>query len=397
MLQIPPFIEQNAVTRLLPLTAQRRFEQYVGHINAMLAVQNPQVMLRMAPSALRGLFMRVGQQGKPVSMRAHHRAHFDFTYPSDHPEMLALYEKAKKLQWNGSTDLAWGTSVDPLNPEVPLLGADFIDWQLFADIGMKLNERERRDLLWRVAAWMLSQFLHGEQGALLAAAQVTEATQFFDGKYFGATQVMDEARHVEVFHRYLETKLEKRYVINDNLFTIIDSLMTDGRWDMKFLGMQILVEGLALGAFTTLHKMTSEPLLRDLLRRVIQDEARHVRYGILALQDLYTRQLTERERAEREDWAFEVVVLMRNRFLAHELYEEGFAHQCSVRQWNSFMNRSPGMAIFRRVMFQRLVPNLRAIGLLTDRVRPKYEAMGLGPYIGLESSDRLSDEAILAA
>ena len=98
---------------------------------------------------------------------------------------------------------------------------------------------------------MLSQFLHGEQGALFASAQVTEAVQFFDGKFYGATQVMDEARHVEVFLRYLESKMNKLYTINDNLFVIIDSLMTDSRWDMKFLGMQIMVEGLALGAFGT--------------------------------------------------------------------------------------------------------------------------------------------------
>jgi hypothetical protein len=144
---------------------------------------------------------------------------------------------------------------------------------------------------------MLSQFLHGEQGALLAAAQVTEAVQFFDGKLYGATQVVDEARHVEVFHRYLDTKLEKLYQINDNLFVIIDALMTDGRWDMKFLGMQIMVEGLALGAFGTLYKLTKEPLLKELLKMVIQDEARHVHYGVLALREHFTKQLDERERA----------------------------------------------------------------------------------------------------
>ncbi len=129
---------------------------------------------------------------------------------------------------------------------------------------------------------MLSQFLHGEQGALLAASQVTEAVQFFDGKLYGATQVVDEARHVEVFHRYLDQKLNKLYQINDNLFVIIDALMADSRWDMKFLGMQIMVEGLALGAFGTLYKMTKEPLLKELLSKpptndvvALEQAARH--------------------------------------------------------------------------------------------------------------------------
>jgi hypothetical protein len=397
VLQIPDFIDRSAVTRHLPVLVRRRMEQYVDHINALLAVQNPRVMARMAPSAVRGLFLRVGQRGRPIETPSRHRVYFDFDYPSDHPEMMALYEKAKRLQWNASTDLDWRTSVDPMNPEVPLLAESFIDWASLNERGVGLHGAQRTELLHRVTAWMLSQFLHGEQGALLAAAQVTEATHFFDGKFYGATQVMDEARHVEVFRRYLDEKLERRYVVNDNLFTIIDSLMTDGRWDMKFLGMQILVEGLALGAFSTMYKMTSEPLLRDLLKRVIQDEARHVRYGILALRDLYNHQLTERERAEREDWAFEIVVLMRNRFLAHELYEEGFAHLCSVREWNAVMNSSPGMSVFRTTMFKRLVPNLRAIGLLTDRVRPKYESIGLGRFIQLEATDSLTDEALLAA
>jgi hypothetical protein len=183
-----------------------------------------------------------GKQGVPTIIPATHRAYFDWTYPSDFPDMAELYTRAKRGQWNGD-DLAWKTSVDPLNPEVPLLPDDFFGWERTEQLGIKLSPKEKAELRHSVAAWMLSQFLHGEQGALFAAAQVTEAVQFFDGKLYGATQVMDEARHVEVFHRYLDTKLDKLYQINDNLFVIIDALMSDGRWDMKFLGMQIMVEG----------------------------------------------------------------------------------------------------------------------------------------------------------
>ena len=282
-----------------------------------------------------------------------------------------------------------------MNPEVPLMGREFVDWNSLARRGVVFNKDERQDFLWRVTSWMLSQFLHGEQGALMASAQVTEATPIFDGKYYGATQVMDEARHVEVFSRYLDEKLELRYEINDNLFTIIDGLMTDSRWDIKFLGMQILVEGLALGAFSTMYKMTSEPLLKELLKRVIQDEARHVNFGLLTLRPLYNGGLTEKERIEREDWAFEVVVLMRNRFLAHELYEEAFAHRMSRRDWNSFVDQMPGMSLFRRVMFERLVPNLRAIGLLTPRVMERYERMGFGEFVHMPASDKLTEADLL--
>src|SRR5258706_13985276 len=178
--------------------------------------------------------------------------------------------------------------------------------------GVKPSQAEQQKFLYSLASWLLSQFLHGEQGALFAAAQVTEAVQFFDGKLYGSTQVMDEGRHVEVFHRYLDQKLNKLYQVNDNLFVIIDSLMTDSRWDMKFLGMQIMVEGLALGAFGTIYKITREPLLKQLLKMVIQDEARHVHYGVLALREHFTKVLSESERREREQWAFEVSILMRN-------------------------------------------------------------------------------------
>jgi hypothetical protein len=242
---------------------------------------------------------------------------------------------------------------------------------------------------------MLSQFLHGEQGALFAAAQVTESVQFHDGKLYGATQVMDEGRHVEVFHRYLDTKMEKLYQINDNLFVIIDALMRDSRWDMKFLGMQIMVEGVALGAFSTLYRETSEPLLRALLKNVIQDEARHVHYGVCALREHILGELTESERREREDWAFEVALLMRNRFMLYEVYEEWFEHKVSRQKWREFVTEVPGMSEFRQVCFSRLVPNLREIGLLTPRILPAYERVGLAKYFGGVAADKLSGDQMI--
>jgi hypothetical protein len=328
-------------------------------------------------------------------MPARHSAHFDWSYPTDHPEMRALYSRAKEGQWNAETHLAWGTSVDPMNPEVPLLPERFLDFGVLEGMGVRLDAKERLELVHSLASWMLSQFLHGEQGALFAAAQVTEAVQFFDGKLYGATQVVDEGRHVEVFHRYLDSKMGKLYQINDNLFTIIDALMSDGRWDMKFLGMQIMVEGLALGAFGTLYKLTKEPLLKSVLKMVILDEARHVHYGVLALREHVTKELGERERREREDWSFEVAILMRNRFLAYEVYDEWFAGRLPRDKWREFVTHAPGMNEFRRVMFSRLVPNLREIGLMSPRVLPRYERAGLLEYMGGAAADRLSGEQML--
>jgi hypothetical protein len=264
-----------------------------------------------------------------------------------------------------------------------------------ARLGLRLDERERAQFQYSIVAWMLSQFLHGEQGALFAAAQVTEAVQFFDGKLYGSTQVMDEGRHVEVFHRYVDEKLQKLYQINDNLFVIIDSLMSDGRWDMKFLGMQIMVEGLALGAFGTLHAVTREPLLRELLSRVIQDEARHVHYGVLALREHIQAELTEPERREREAWAFEVALLMRNRFMAYEVYEEWAEGLLSRRQWRQLMEASRGMERFRHTMFSRLVPNLREVGLMSRRIQPEYARVGLMEYFHGAAAPELDGPALV--
>ncbi len=358
-------------------------------------LKNPRVLLAMAPAAVRGLVLKRGKRGEPTLVPAHHAARFDWRYPHDHPEMRALYERGKERQWNATTDLPWDTPVDPRDPARPIVPLALLDRETAARHGIALDPEEHRRLVQDFAAWVLSQFLHGEQGALFAAAQVTEAVQFFDGKLFGSSQVVDEGRHVEVFERYLTEKLGKLYPVNDNLYVILDALLSDARWDLKFLGMQIMIEGLALGAFGVIYQHTGEPLLKALLRGVMRDEVRHVHDGVLALRD-HLAGLSAAERREREDWAFEVALLLRNRFLAYEVYDEWFAGtRVSRRQWRGFMSDAPGMTAFRHVMFHRLVPNLREIGLLSPRVRPRYAAAGLDRYFEGHAADRITDEQLV--
>ncbi|MCB9728799.1 MAG: ferritin-like domain-containing protein [Deltaproteobacteria bacterium] len=381
----------------LPLPVSRWYDRFRRFSEPLGATDNRRVMVGMLPAAVRGLLLQRGKQGTPVRFPASHDAWFDFGYPRDEPEMADLYERAKDGQWDGGRDLAWGTSVDPRDPDVPILPAGFLDFSVLRRAGVTLDAEGERALIHDIAAWLLSQFLHGEQGALMAACQVTEAVERFDGKLYGATQVVDEARHIEVFHRYLSSKLGKLYQINDNLFVVIDALMTDARWDMKFLGMQIMVEGLALGAFGSIFQLTREPLLKELLRRVILDEARHVHYGVVALRSHVRGQLNEAEVREREDWAFEMAVLMRNRFLAREVWEERYEGRVPWSVWAGFIQDSVGMEHFRRQMFRRLVPNLREIGLLGPRIRPYYEKEGMGAWFEGEAAPTLSPEDMLAA
>ena len=389
------FVPERLVN-LLPPRMRSQVDAYFEALNVFAEIRDPRVLRSLGPSGVRGLLLQRGKQGVPTKMQASHKAHFDWTYPSDNEEMRDLYNRAKRGQWDSDRALDWNIDVDPMNPEVPFLRPGFIDFNLLEErTGVRLDKKEQQQLMHSITSWLLSQFLHGEQGALFAAAQVTEAVQFFDGKLYGATQVMDEGRHVEVFSRYLEEKLNRLYQVNDNLYVIIDALMEDSRWDMKFLGMQIMIEGLALGAFGTIYRTTREPLLKNLLKNVIQDEARHVHYGVLALRQHITKELTEKEREEREDWAFEVALLMRNRFMLYEVYEEWFEHKVSRQKWREFVTEVPGMSEFRQVCFSRLVPNLREIGLLTPRILPAYERVGLAKYFGGVAADKLSGDQMI--
>jgi hypothetical protein len=336
---------------------------------------NMQVLRSLLGPAFRGMVLQRGKNEPVSSMPVDYSVQFDWHYLRNKPELARLYEAAKSSQWNGTTDLDWTTSVDPLSDEHALLPWDFLPISNLASF-RQASPKERAEQRRGITAWLLSQSLHGEQGALYAACQVTEAVPWLDGKLYGSTQVVDEGRHVEVFHAYLTKKLEKKYDINDNLYVVIDALMSDSRWDMKFLGMQIMIEGLALGTFGMIQQMTMEPLLKKLLTYIITDEARHVHYGVLALKD-FVRELSEKERREREDWAFEVSLFLRNRFFAHEFYDEYYGHVMTRQQWERTVLESEMMTRFRKTMFKRVIPNLKRIGLLTDRIKPKYAELGL--------------------
>ena len=380
----------------MPSPAARRVRDVFDAMKIATRVENKKVLVGLAPSVARGFLLKEGKQGEPVGMRASHDAYFDFRYQGDYPEMYDLYRRAVQNQWDGDKQLDWSTDVDPLSHERPVFPLELAPMDGLAAHGIRLTRDEQMRFVADFSSWMLSQFMHGEQGALYASAQVTESVHWVDGKFYGATQVMDEARHLEVFLRYLETKLGKLYQVNDNLFSIMDALMRDSRWDMKFLGMQIMIEGLALGAFGTMYQATREPLLKEMLRYVIQDEARHVHYGVLALKRHFA-ELDPKELREREDWTFEVACLMRDRFLAHEIYDEWFAGILKRSEWDEVISSSPFLQQFRQIMFRRLVPNLEYIGIFSPRIRTHYEKVGLTQYAGGRNASQLTAEDLLAA
>jgi hypothetical protein len=326
----------------------------------------------------------IPESGPHATLRATIETVLDWQYELRRQNLLALYEKGKTLAWNAS-DVDWSIDVDVerlMSERIAAGAADLMNTLMSPPIPLRPDELLRMQL--HMNAFMLSQFLHGEQGALLATAKIVLGVPWEEAKFYAANQVADEARHVEVYHRYLTEKLGISYAVNPSLRTLLDQVIGDSRWDVTFLGMQILVEGLALAAFgVTRMQMADEPLILDIIGRVMQDESRHVAFGVLSLGDLYTKEMSGTELREREEFVIEATHLLRDRLLMEAVFERlGW----DVPLWVAWAQQTPFMTGFRQMMFSKIVPNLRRLGLLTPRVRKAYEQMGLLQFEHLKDS-----------
>jgi hypothetical protein len=315
---------------------------------------------------------------------------FTWDYDVQRGDLRSLYERSKDGMWNARTDVAWDTPVDPEAESVPDQMSPIFGTHLWDRLDKKTEVPKLRRLY---TSWMLSNFLHGEQGALLAAAQILAAVPGSDAKLYAATQVMDEARHVEAYDRYLREKIECTFPISPHLGSLLDTILLDARWDLKYLGMQIMVEGLALAAFGFIHQLSSEPLIRDITHRIMQDEARHVAFGVLSLKGLYTGQdgghpraapgMSEAELRDREDFIVDASRLMRDRLLAEEVWEH---MGMPVQECLEICNTSESVRLFRTMLFSKIVPNVKRLGLLTPRVRRGFEELGVIQFESWDAS-----------
>jgi hypothetical protein len=301
---------------------------------------------------------------------------FDFDYTDNRDQLLRLYDKGTRRQWIGKDRLDWSLDVDPANPVAmpddihPLFGTPW--WE-------KMTPAERGEAKRHVEAWRFSQFMHGEQGALICTAKIVQTVPDIDSKFYAATQVIDEARHVEVYSRYLYEKVQLVYPLNKNLESLLNDVIQDSRWDMTYLGMQVLIEGLALAAFGVIRNMAGEPLAKALNAYVMQDEARHVTFGRMALRDYYP-QLTQAERDEREEFCVDACYRMRDRFLGEEVWQRlGLPQEASDYVEHSELQRT-----FRSYLFMRIVPIIKEIGLWGPRITKAFTDMGV---IGFADTD----------
>jgi hypothetical protein len=304
---------------------------------------------------------------------------FTWDYSLARPQLRKLYEKAKVGQWNATSDLPWETDVDiekVVKTDQEVLGTG-LDVNTFIGTPVeKWGDKEWLNFGIEGRNWQLSQFLHGEQGALICTAKIVETVPWYDAKLYASTQVVDEARHVEVFGRYLNEKLGGQYQVNTHLRLLLDDIINDSRWDMTYLGMQIMVEGLALAAFGFLHQITQEPLLKQLLRYVMSDEARHVAFGVLSLKEVYDG-MTDAEMKDRQEFAFEAAVRMRDRFMQQEVWER---MDVDMKDIMPLIINDPTREIFQTMLFSKIVPNCKKLGLLerNDKwLRRRFEEMGV--------------------
>ena len=297
---------------------------------------------------------------------------FCWSYQRDREQLVTLYNKAMASQWNSVTELDWATDVDPerlvetspqQNATVELAraaatipGSPFATW----------TEKEFTQLGIESLKAQLSQFMHGEQGAMMVAAKIVETVPWIDAKYYAATQTMDEARHTEVFAKYLDQKLGEQYPMSPFLDAQIMALIEDSRWDIAYLGMQIVIESLALAAFGSMLRATEEPLLKKLLRYVLSDEARHVAFGVLSLSEFYA-ELPEAELKERQEFLAENTLRNRARSATPEIWERmGLDFDTAM----PFLAEATGkvdrslFTSFQKGFFAKLVPNVRKLGLL---------------------------------
>ena len=314
---------------------------------------------------------------------------FNWEYDDGSSSLLELYETGKQQQWDASTRLDWSLELNPDNPmelkdeAISIYGTDY--WN-------RMNEKERSWLRLHLQANSISQFMHGEQGALIASAKIVGTVPDMNAKFYAATQVMDEARHVEAYKRLLHEKFKVAYPINKALQTLLEQTLTDRRWDMTYLGMQVLIEGLALAAFQRIRDTAKNNLAGAVNAYVMQDEARHVTFGRMALREYYPH-LSDAERAEREEFVVEALYFMRDRFNQAEVWMRS---GLPVKEMLEHAYHSGAMQAFRTRLFTRIVPILKEIGLFGPKVQKALGDMGVLGYAEIDIEKLIGNDLKVA-
>ena len=312
---------------------------------------------------------------------------YNWDYTVQDNRIKKLYELGKELNWNVESDLDWSPEFEGMGDEE----FDFEDNQWSNHPVYKEMPRwKRKEFFHDLSSWSVSQFLHGEQGALLVASQLASCAPTFNAKLYAASQTFDEARHVEAFNKYLQTRIKKSWPIGAALKGLLDKILTDPRWDLKFIGMQVVIEGLALAAFNAAKDGTNDPVFKRMLELIIRDEARHVTFGINYLTE-FVQTLSEEDRKDRAKFALEACTVSRHRLKAYDVWEK---YGMNIEETEEYQKENILQTQFQDVLFSRIMPNLKKIGLLTEDLISEYEKLGVLAYADGDSDYETSWEEL---
>ncbi len=324
---------------------------------------------------------------------------YNWNYEPEIDQLRTLYANALDRQWIAVRDLDWdrGVDRDAFARSFSLAGFPIQQTDFWKNLDPDLQWLISR----RTAAFMLSNFLHGEQGALMAASQMVSAVPHMDAKFYAATQTIDEARHVEVFAAFIR-QLDEVHPIMPSLKSLLDRTLGTDCWMEKAVGMQIVIEGLALYVFRDMRNTTEEPLLEQLLTLVSRDEARHTAFGIKYLSEV-VGDLSDTKREKLEDFAFEAARLL------VDSRTGGSMRQSALAIWSD-AGLDP-QTVFGELAKERdklaavaqdsagpirgfVIPTLGSIGLFSDRMEKNFREMFTANF-GEERANRMNLHAEL--
>lgn len=304
----------------------------------------------------------------PLSVKWNH-----WEYGSELAELRALYEKGKRNQWNATDDVDWS---------IPVSKDDWIGDPHLSRLAMLLQKMGADEATCKAAmfdemAYVVSQLLHGEQAALQICGQLTNACPTTDEKYYAAQQAADEARHTEVMARFLSEKMGTLYPISPVNKQLLDKLLAADGYYKKALGMQTLFEGIAMGVLDALSNFLTNPLFVDIMQRVKIDESRHAAFGVLTMRRV-VRDVSEEERAELEDWTFTVLESLNANQQVAMMRELGPKYGIDPERWVRGLLRHQDWPTFNSYVYMHTVmPNLKRMGLVTERTEGKYRQLGM--------------------
>ena len=300
---------------------------------------------------------------------------YNWDYKAHDDRIKRLYSLGKKLNWDVELDVDWSQP----NPGVTDFMYTFENarWENHK-VYKTWNKEKRLAFINDMISWYNSQFLHGEQASLLVSSQLCSCAPTYNGKLYAASQAFDEARHLEAFNKYIHTRLHKIWPINPHLKGLLDKILTDPRWDLKFLGMQVIIEGLALSAYNIAKQVIQDPAYTQMIDLILRDEARHVAFGVTYLKE-YIESLSEEEQYERAEFALEACRISRKNLKPFGLWEH---YGLGIEYTEEFQMDPPHwiQATFEDTLFTKIMPNLKRVGLLRDEFIPEYEKLGLMKY-----------------